>query len=194
MKKNTIWTIIVIILVCINSIVLVLVWRHGKPSLFDKRHAPTQEFLIQQLNMSQTQIEKFEVLRRAHHQTVEDLNEKINLLKDSLFKNIGNGYTKQKTIDSLLNKIGENYALINKTTFNHFHDLRLILTPQQQKKLDGIINQVLQMLNRQGPPNGPGNGDMPPPPPNNDRPNGGRPNDGGQQPADRPQGPPPPNN
>jgi Spy/CpxP family protein refolding chaperone len=189
MKKNTIWTIIVIALVCINSLVLVLLWRHGKPDLLDGKHTPPQEFLIKQLHLTRPQIEKFEILRRAHHQTVEDLNEKIKQLKDSLFKNLSNTRVKQKTIDSLTNKIGEDYALINKTTFNHFHDLRAILLPEQQEKLDEIMNQVLQMLNRTGPPNGQGNGAMPPPPPNN-----GQPNDGGEQPDNRPPGPRPPNN
>ena len=189
MKKNTIWTIIVIVLVCINSIVLVLVWLNGKPGSFDGKRTPPQEFLIKQLQMTQPQIEKFEILRRAHHQTVEDLNEKIKQLKDSLFKNLSNIRVKQKTIDSLTNKIGENYALINKTTYNHFRDLRAILLPEQQEKLDAIMNQVLQMLNRTGTPNGQGNGAMPPPPPDN-----GQPNNGGEQPDNRPQGPPPPNN
>jgi len=172
MKTTKLWTIIVILLVAVNCIVLVIVWKKGRPGPPFGKQAPAGEFIISQLKLRPGQIEKFDVMRRGHHQAVEEINSKIKILKDSLFDKLSMPQTNQKTIDSLTSKIGFEYALADKTTYNHFRELRTILNTEQQHKFDQIIQQVLQMVNRPMPPGGggpegnrPPNGEGPPPPP-----------------------------
>lgn len=202
MKTTNIWTIIVILLVFINSIILIIIWKQGKLSPPTGNQMEVKDFLVKQLSLSKSQIEKFEALREAHHRMIENLDEKNRSLKDSLFENLGNISNDPKVIDTLTNKIGHNAALMDKTTFYHFRELRQILQPAQQKKLDEIIVQVLQMLNHPAPPGGHGPGRMPPPPngirPGNMPPppyDGARPEKdqapNGGQPGSMPPGPPP---
>jgi len=192
MKTTNIWTIIVILLVFINSVILIVIWKQGRLSRPEGNQMEVKDFLIKQLSLSKSQIEKLETLRQAHHQAIENLDKKDHSLKDSLFKNLSSASVDPKIIDALTSKIGYNAALMDKTTFNHFRALRQILQPAQQKKLDEIIERVLQMLSHQAPPGGRGTRRMPPPP------NGGEPcamppppNDG-TRPNKMPQQPPPP--
>jgi len=180
MKTTNIWTIIVILLVFINSIILIVIWKQGRLSPRAGNQMEVKDFLIKQLSLTKSQIGKFETLRQAHHQAIENLDKKDRLLKDSLFKNLSSASVDPKIIDALTSKIGYNAALMDKTTFNHFRALRQILQPAQQKKLDEIIEQVLQMLSHPGHPGGQGGRSGMPPPP-----------DDGMRPDKTSQGPPP---
>jgi len=183
MKSTNLWTVIVVALVCINSITLIVMWKQTRPFPPTDSKTNVRDFLVTQLSLSKSQIEKFEVMRQAHHNKVENLNQKIHQLKDSLFGTLNNSSTGSKIVDTLTDKIGYNYALIDKTTFYHFKELRDILEPAQQKKLDEVIQQVLQMMSHPIPPHRPGPGPL--------RPEG--PNPGGQGPDGLPEGPPPGN-
>jgi periplasmic protein CpxP/Spy len=164
MKATTIWTIIVALLICINSLVLIFIWQQNRLSPPTDGNVEVKDYIIKELSLSKRQVEKFEVMRKAHHASVEKINEHIHLLRDSLFTNINTVKVGATVIDSLTNKIGYNTALTDKITFYHFRDLRAILEPAQQEKFDSIIHRVLQMMVQPMPPGGRGPNGMPPPP------------------------------
>ena len=164
MKATTIWTVIVVLLICINSFVLAIIWRQNRPAPYETSNMDVKDFIIKELSLSKNQVEKFELMRDAHHTSVEKINEQTRLLRDSLFNNLHARNLDKQLIDSLSNKIGYNEALTDKITFYHFRELRAILLPAQQEKFDGIIQRVLRMMAHPMPPARPGPNEIPPPP------------------------------
>jgi len=185
MKKANIWTIIVVLLVSVNCVMLAFMWKEKRRMPPPDNHLEVKDFLVQQLSLTKDQVAKFDILRKAHHKAMDSLQEQLHLQKDSLFDNLSTPSAGASVVEPLVKSIGYNTALMDKTTFYHFKELRSILDPAQQKKFDSIIKQVLRMMERPMPP--PGNG----PPPRGMRPDDQHP--AGQRPEGMPQEPPPGN-
>jgi len=179
MKSSYIWTIAVIALLCINSVMLVILWKQRVP-LHTPREAgaPVSDFLTKELSLTPRQVVEFDSLRNIHRAAVDSLNENIHALRDRLFGSVSQARADDAATNDMVQQIGSNVALIDKATFYHFKKLRELLDSSQKQKFDHTIKQVLHMMARQGPPNGPGGG---PPPP-------------GRRPEGPPDGPPPPEN
>lgn len=175
MKASYIWTILVITLLCVNSIMLVVLWKErrlGAPAAHER--AGVKDFLVKELSLTPKQAAQFDSLRDQHRAIVDSLDENIRTLRDRLFGGLSRPADAAITND-ILQQIGTNLALIDKATFYHFKKLRELLNSSQRQKFDNTIKQVLHIMARQGPPNGPAG-----PPPRNGRPDG------------PPDGPPPP--
>lgn len=177
MKSPYIWTIIVVMLLCINSVMLIMLWKERKPlPPAGQENTGVQAYLTKELSLTARQVSQFDSLRNLHRVTADSLNDKIHTLRNRLFGGIAQPATDPVITNDIAQQIGNNSALIDKATFYHFRKLRELLTAGQQKKFDNIIDRVLHMMARQGPPEGPG----------------GRPPEG--PPDRRPEGPPPPGN
>jgi hypothetical protein len=82
-------------------------------------------------------------------------------LKDQLFNQLKGPHI--SAVDSLANAIGTLQAKLDLETFDHFSQLRAILTKEQAIKFDDVIQDVLRtMAPKQGPPPRDGNGQGPP--------------------------------
>jgi len=166
----------VIALVCVNTVVLVMLWKERRP-----RHPGGQDgmavrdFLAKELSLTPKQVLQFDSLRELHRAGMDSLNENIHALRDRLFGGLSQPNANPEVTNNIVQQIGANSALIDKETFYHFRKLRELLSSTQQQKFDNTIKQVLHMMARQGPSNGPGGG----PPPGSRRPDG------------PPEGPPP---
>jgi hypothetical protein len=178
MKSSYIWTIAVIALLCINSIMLVMLWKERTPLRPARPEgAGVKDFLTKELSLSPRQVIQFDSLRKLHRDTVDSLDENVHALRDRLFGGLSQQNANPVITNDILQQIATNSALIDKATFYHFRKLRELLSSSQQQKFDNTIKQVLHMMARQGPPNGRGG-----PPPRDGRPEG------------PPNGPPPPEN
>jgi len=177
MKSSYTWTIIVVALLCINSAMLIMMWK-------EKREAPpgaensadVKTFLTKELEFTPKQVLQFDSLRNLHRMTMDSLNDKIRRLRDQLFSGLSEPNASAAIANDITRQIGDNMALIDKATYNHFKQLRALLDNGQQQKFDNIIKQVMHMMARQGPP--PTRGEGPPP---------------GRGPEDMPPGRPPGN-
>lgn len=166
----------VVALVVINIALVAFVWLR-KDGNAQQRGGDAREYLIKTLSLNEQQQKTFDSLRDGHFEKMKGYNEQMHHLKDALFeqlKSAGN-----PSADSIAQKIGQMQTKIDLETFNHFSQLRAILTKEQAEKFDNTIQDVLRTMGppgRNGPP--PGNrpdGDRPPlngdrPPPDGDRP------------------------
>lgn len=147
------WLIVaVVVLAAVNLVTLGFLWfgrRNGPPPRHDAR-----QFLVSELQLNGAQTAQFDSLRKIHFGTVDSLREEVHHLKDELFARLsqpGDSGSMQIT-----RRIGEAQTAIERSTFEHFHSLRQICSPVQQKKFDNIIQDVLRNM---------GGGQRPPPPP-----------------------------
>jgi hypothetical protein len=152
MTKTKLLTIAVLMMMITNCFILALVWKNNPLEHNHQQQLPVKDFLIKTLDLSPGQIKRFDVLRQQHRHTVDSLDEQVKSMKDRLFSQIGQQKNDTGLIDSLTRQIGNNTALINRTTFMHFKKLRGILTVAQQGSFDHIIQQVIRSMDHPGPP------------------------------------------
>lgn len=124
------------------------------------------QFLEQELALTPQQKEEFRVLREDHHQKTKALRDSIRQMKETYFRHIGQAEVGDSALVQKSKAIAEKMAQIDKITFQHFSDVRKICSPEQQKKFDTVIDEMLRRLaaNPERPSERP-DGPMPPPPP-----------------------------
>ena len=135
--------ILVLALVLINSVILVYI-------LFIKpANAPAPrpgKFIIENLELDKDQISKFELMKREHREQMNKLDDQYkNLLTEYL-----NGL-KSPQIDSSKNKqLEDTMAAIQiekaKITFSHFVQVKSICREDQQKKLNQIVPELINVM------------------------------------------------
>src|SRR5437016_951814 len=101
MKNLNLSTIIILLLILLNSATLAFMW-YGKPPCppmppMEMPHPPHPpqggpgKFLMQELNFDETQKQKFEKLKEAHHQKAMAIQDSMHGMKEKLFNGIPSG-------------------------------------------------------------------------------------------------------
>jgi Spy/CpxP family protein refolding chaperone len=152
--KYRFFTLLLVLLVLTNVTTLAFIWFRGGP-----HHGPPhgeggpKHFLIKELKMTDKQQDAYEKLITIHRSKADLYQDSIRAAKDQLF----NLMKQEPQNDSLkqvkAERIGELETSLGLWTFDHFKQVRGLLTAEQAKHFDEIINDA---LDRRGPP--------PPPP------------------------------
>lgn len=157
----------VILLAVLNIGLIGFMWMHkgrgehaGPPKTERRGHAPGAR-IIRDLNLNEKQIAQFEKLKQEHHEAVMKLQESSRTLRDSLFERL-KSVPNAADVSALADSIAAKQKAIELVTFDHFSKLRALCGTEQQKKFDGIIDDVLHSL--MGPPRPPRPPHGPPPP------------------------------
>ncbi len=128
----------------------------------DNRENRPQEpmnFIANQLNFDDAQLEKMEVINDKHHFEMRRISDDLRGLKDDLFKELSNTDLQNETVDSLTTLIGNKQKERETEVFYHFRSIQDICNEKQSEKFEVIIKDAL----RKGDNNGP-EGQRPPPP------------------------------
>jgi Spy/CpxP family protein refolding chaperone len=157
-SKNTILVWSVVILMAANVVLMIFIFTSH-----NKQRPPggtPADYLTKELALNNDQQKKLLSLARDHHRQAEDIKENIKEARHKLFELL-----KHPENDSAGNAAADSVAAglkkLDLLTFEHFKEVRAMLTPAQQNKFDDIIEDVLRMIAApQGPP--PGNRRMPP--------------------------------
>lgn len=172
--------IIVALLLMINAATLGFVWYttfnlRVNPPLNPPRQDNGKSFLAEELGFTGEQSQKFEALKKEHHEGFEKIMNQTKDLKDQLFECIKTGDdAKAKEIAAKLSDINKSTELM---TYEHFKEIRKICSEEQKVKFDRILKDLVRGLETQSPPlNGMQQGQRPPrgdrPPHPEDRPPG----------------------
>lgn len=173
-SKNKLLIWCVVLLMIANVSVLATIWTiHHKRQMPPQRGTPG-EFLIRQLSLDTKQQQQFEQLRKEHLEESFKIRGEIKEARDRFFKLLQQPNVNDTAKNAASAQVAKHLQALDLLTFDHFKKVRDICTPDQQKKFDEIIEDVLRMMSG------------PPPPPNGKRPPNGNPPEG-----DRP---PPPDN
>ena len=177
-NKNNRWlSIVTIILLLANVVTLFMLWSNRNEQSKNAgtpQQMPAQpfEYISKELNLDQSQQEAYKKLRDQHQAVQRLMQDSIRKAKDVFFELL----QKPGVSDSLLRVTDKRstdlVAEMDIITFKHFQQVRELCKPEQQKRFDAIIKEVLHRMSgpRKGPPPGdmhpPGAGhDGPPPPP-----------------------------
>lgn len=158
-STNNRWLLVVtLILVTANIVTLALLWTNktGKGEKFPPlRQEQVFEFVSNELKLDSVQKEAYKKLRDEHQAGQKPLQDSIRKAKDALFSLLEQGNVADSMLQSYSKRAAEAEQQLDLLTFKHFQKLRAICDPEQQKKFDSIIKDVLRRMappKRQGPP------------------------------------------
>ncbi|MFY8109234.1 MAG: Spy/CpxP family protein refolding chaperone [Bacteroidia bacterium] len=135
--------VVVLILVLINTIVLTTIFVL-KPGPNDR--AKPGKFIIESLELNDEQISSFEQMKRDHRAQMNKLDEEYKEILTQYLNGL-----KEKQVDSLKNKaLEEKMASIQiekaRITFSHFAQVKSICREDQQKKLNQIVPELINVM------------------------------------------------
>jgi protein CpxP len=107
-------------------------------------------YLSQELKLDDAQVKQYEVLRDEHHHAVENIQEHGHQLREQFFNMMNQTPIDSVVVKRIADSIAHTQEQIEMATFYHFSKLRTILTPEQQKHFDEVIQEALRMM--AGPP------------------------------------------
>ena len=162
-KKNIIlWAVIILIIANVIMLSVFFMTRlHHDPHSVQNPAG----YIERELEFDQKQKDEFHELHVQHHQETEGIQRDINKEEDSLFSLLKSNATDGNNKSLLIRELGFNKSQIDSLTFEHFKKLRALCNPQQQKKFDEIIQDVIKSIAPPPPPMPPHEGAAPPPAP-----------------------------
>lgn len=162
LSKNKILFWAVILLMIANVAILVTLWL--APNQQRKNKGTPADYLIKELALNKEQQNKLHEMAKEHHAQSIKIRGQIKEARHDFFELLNQPVVTDSMKKSAAENVSKNLEQLDLLTFNHFKQLREICTPQQQKKFDEIIEEVLQMI-ASGPPPGkpPHNGERKPP-------------------------------
>lgn len=176
LTNNRILTLFTLLLITANIVTLALLWSH-KTEKDDRHPAPPPigevfTYLSNELKLDSAQRDAYKKLREEHREGQRPLQDSIKKAKDDLFALLQQANVSNSIIEEKGKKIGALEEQQHLNNFRHFQKVRNLCNPDQQKKFDSIIQDVLKRLapqRPQGPPPGregerPERDRMPPPP------------------------------
>jgi len=153
MKNSKTLMIVVITLIAVNCLLIGTLWYN---TYHRKAPMPTGnafEYLSKTLQLTPAQVKQYKALRDWHFNFTSKINNEMRMERDSFFDNLSNPSINSAQVSQLEGRILAHQQMLDTATFYHFRKLRAILTPNQQEKFNGVIQDVLHMM---AGPNGPG--------------------------------------
>lgn len=145
MQNSRFLKIGLIVLLLINVSTLAYLWidGHQRP----RQQGPDVfNFLCHELKLTPDQVQQYESLRQQHHAAVQRIQEHGHQLRERFFGMLELTPIDSGAVKSLADSIAAMQEQIEKVTFYHFSQLRTILTPDQKKRFDEVIQEALSMM------------------------------------------------
>lgn len=156
MKTINFYKIVILVLLLINTgtLAYLFIGRNGHPG-GPPRGNPVDHLIIDRLQLTTTQRQQFDMLKRGHHERMLEWQEQSSRLHGALFALLKNKGRDTIAIDSFLQLIAANDRKKEMATYEHFEQLRGILSPAQQPAFDGLVEEISQKIMNPGRPGRP---------------------------------------
>ncbi len=133
--------ILVGVLLLINIATLGFIWYttvkvKAELGIHPPRPDKNNSFLADELGLTGEQLNKFDTLKKEHHEGVQKIMTQTKELKDELFECIKKG--DDAKAKDLAEKLSENNKAMELLTYEHFKEVRSICNEEQKVKFDRI--------------------------------------------------------
>ncbi len=187
-QTNTkIMGVVILVLIILNVATLTSIWYHHKQEMDgteSRKRGGAGSFLIKELGFDSAQKLAYQQLREQHQKDLRAIREQLKDGKEAYFGLLADSSVSEATIKASALKAAGMEQEIDIETFHHFQKVRALCTPEQKKKFDTIIKDVVKLMGppmQQGPPphglgrrddnrQTPPDGDRFPPPPDGNQP------------------------
>jgi len=109
-----------------------------------RQHKTTK--IIERLNFDDAQTEQFLALVKEHRNSIDEINQKGNLIKKELYQDL----TKNNLIrkNSLIKNLGDLQVQVETIHFNHFIDIKEICRPEQFADFEEFKEQLVHIFSK----------------------------------------------
>lgn len=145
LHKNKLLTWLVLVLVVVNIGSMIFIWM-GKPKHDKNIQGSPKEFLSRELKFDEKQQDQYEKLVVEHRDQANDIRRKIKEEKEKMYGLLKNSVLTESLKKSAVDKVAKSTKELDLITLNHFEKVRNICTPEQKKRLDQIMMQMLGMM------------------------------------------------
>ena len=142
MKKETVYKLIIVLLVLINGVTLFF-------TLNRKKHHDMRTELVNILQLEGEPKNKVLDLQKSHFKIKDQLILKNRVKYDSLFGLLKNELVDTLISNRLLDELSQNHANIEKMTYQHFMDVAKQCNNEQKERL---IETVFRAFDKNMPP------------------------------------------
>ena len=163
MNNTRFLKIVIAVLILINLGTLVFIWLTRQGDGIRERHPFAEGYLVKELNLSEPQRKEYSRIRQHHRAVLLKLQENDKALHNRFFAQLLSEFPDMNSVYGLADSIAVNRKKMEMLTYDHFDQVRKMLTPVQQKKFEEIFDEVLKMVLPPPPP--PPLPEAPPPPP-----------------------------
>ncbi|UTW62982.1 periplasmic heavy metal sensor [bacterium SCSIO 12741] len=149
-NRSRIVLILVVILVVLNVGVLSFF-------MFQPHHPPhprPDKVLKDKLNLTEDQWVNYQALIQSHRLQMKAFQQQSKQLHDEFFNQFGETQEQEQKADSLASEIGQLQTQIERQTYQHFSELRRLLSDEQKKIFDQEIGKIMGRM-MSGPPHPP---------------------------------------
>jgi Spy/CpxP family protein refolding chaperone len=173
MKKETLLTIAVLILIVLNVALLVVFnVNQGRPPFappLPMRNFPPEnppgpgKVIVERLKLDESQRNEFLKLKQRHQENVQVIQEESRTLHNELFDLLKEPKIDTAKEQAIINSLGDNRKKLEQAIFDHFAAIKALCKTDEQKKLfNSFIGELGETIgpppqNRMpGPPGQPG--------------------------------------
>jgi Spy/CpxP family protein refolding chaperone len=144
MKEKRYYQVLILLLIVLNIAILGFVWKHGFWKSDRGNGGRPAEFVIRELNLTESQKRNFFLLREDHARMMKQLSGEDKILHKKFFDLL-----QAEAPDSAARELyADSMASIRKkmelATFEHFVAIKKILDPQQKLKFTKMFHELIR--------------------------------------------------
>lgn len=147
MKTLRFYKILVVVLILINLVTLFFFFtahKHpGKPGKTD---------LVDHIGITGQNRDKIIQLQEKHFADKDALIQRSRNLHEQLFRSFSDSQKDSTDVARIIDDIVENQRETEQMTFDHFKEIHALCTPEQQKELQKLLQEVLKRAGGPPPP------------------------------------------
>ena len=149
-STNRFLTVAVILLLIANiALVAFIVFRKdaAKPPAREGGKAAFEKW-VKELKLSDSQRKQYDSLREAHMARIRPLFDTIRSTRQALFSLMKEQTINDSLVNAYTNRISEKQTQADVLTLDHFHLVRTLFNPEQQKQYDEFVQKMMQRPRR----------------------------------------------
>ena len=105
---------------------------------------PAQHFLQEELQLTETQMQKVEELKGLYQGKMKTINDEANELKEAIMEEVFLSSPDTEKVDQLAEEIGAKQAELERLRFQHFLELKSLFQPEQTQKFQAFIRDIFR--------------------------------------------------
>jgi hypothetical protein len=146
LSSNKILSAAVILLLVLNTVLLIIMWK-GKEK-HDTTKRPTGnspfEMLVKELNLTNQQKNDYQKLRDEHMAAVKPMYDSIHEVRKDFMRLVKETNVSDSELSAYSARVAKKQAIIDKLTLDHLKKARALFSGDQQKKFDDFVQKMVQ--------------------------------------------------
>lgn len=154
-EKKFKWTLAgLILMIILNAVTLIMLWNNdpsksdwGKSDVQNEKfedRSSAQEYMKNRLGLTDAQADSLSELRRRHFREMRGMRQELETMRKNYFDSLMEGQVEQSVLDSMVSKMAQKSATIEKSMSNHMIEVNQHLNLQQRREFGQMMQDIFQ--------------------------------------------------